>query len=387
MEGNSMNEQLNQFREYLDKIDRSILESLAKRISVVKDIGKAKFSDHDLKFRDFTREEEIIKRIVEKGKDFELDPIHVRKLFGEIIEYSLRVQEQNLFESDAEEKAPLVAYHGCRGSYSYLAAKTHFGVFKGESFLRSYETLPSMIQALVDGERDYALLPLENTTAGSINESYDLLGKYDLKIIGEEILSIQHCLMTLDKIPLHRIKRVLSHPQALLQCSRFLDSLDCQKEAFSNTAKAAEYIQTEQDPSLAAIASRDAAKSHGLHILKDDITNQKKNFTRMIIVSREERFYDPRIVCKTSLIFSLGHQRGALLKALSIFDKYQLNLTKLESRPKINSPWEYVFYVDFEGNNQDEVIQEALSRLSRETSSLKNLGSYPSHLERKVKGL
>ena len=380
-----MTDQLIQFRESLDKIDRSILEGLANRVAVVRDICKAKESNQDLKFRDHKREEEILLRIMEKAKDFKLDPSHVRKLFEEIIEYSLRLQEQNLFEAPDKDQEPSVAFHGCHGSYSYLAAKIHFGAFKGESFLKSYETLSLMIQALVDGESDYALLPLENTTAGSINESYDLLAKYDLRIIGEEILTVRHCLMALEKTPLHRIKRVLSHPQALLQCSRFLETLDCQKEAFSNTALAAQYIQSQQDPSLAAIASHEAAKRHGLHILKEDITNQTKNFTRMVIVAREERLYDCRIPCKTSLVFALGHERGALLKALSVFDKYQLNLTKLESRPKINSPWEYIFYVDFEGNNQDKLTQKALAELSKETTHLKNLGSYPSHLERKVK--
>ena len=112
---------------------------------------------------------------------------------------------------------------------------------------------------------------------------------------------VNHCLMTLEKIPLHRIKRVLSHPQALLQCSKFLETLDCSKEAFSNTAKAAEYIHSKQDLSLAAIASREAAENYGLHVLKDGITNQFKNYTRLIVVSREERFYDLRVPCKHPL--------------------------------------------------------------------------------------
>ncbi len=385
-----MNENLKCYRERLDKIDRLLLEGLSARVSIVKEIGEAKLYDSALKFRDFVREEEILQKIIKKGESYQLDPVHIRKLFSEIIEYSVRVQEQKLYKTKGEE-GPRVAYHGCEGSYSYLAAKTHFGSFKKfskdkrEASFKNYETLREMIQALVDGQQNFAILPLENTTAGSINESYDLLGKYDLKIVGEEILTIDHCLMTLEKSPLHRIKRILSHPQALLQCSKFLETMNCSKEAFSNTAKAAEYIHKLQDPSLAAIASPQAAESYGLHILKSGITNQIKNYTRLIVVSREERFYDQRVPCKTSLVFTLGHEKGALIKALQVFDKYELNLSKIESRPKVNSPWEYVFYVDFEGNCQAPFVKKMLIELSNETTHLKNLGSYPSPLQRKVK--
>jgi len=386
-----MKKNLKEYRNRLDKIDRSLLEALSERVSVVKEIGEAKLHDSGLKFRDFVREEEILQSIIKKGESYQLDPAHIRKLFSEVIEYSVRVQEQKLYKTKIEE-GPYVGYHGCKGSYSYLAAKTHFGSFKrfskseeGATF-KSYETLGVMIQALVDGEQDFAILPLENTTAGSINESYDLLGKYNLKIVGEEILTVNHCLMTLEKTPIHRIKSILSHPQALLQCSKFLETLNCSKEAFSNTAKAAEYIHRSQDPSLAAIASPEAAETYGLYIIKNDITNQFKNYTRLIVVSREERFYDQRVPCKTSLVFTLGHKRGALIKALQIFEKYELNLSKIESRPKVNSPWEYVFYVDFEGNCQATHVKKMLVELSNETTHMKNLGSYPSPLERKVKG-
>tara|TARA_Y100001954_G_C15823433_1_gene611117 strand:+ start:5322 stop:6491 length:1170 start_codon:yes stop_codon:yes gene_type:complete len=386
-----MREDLKEYRNRLDKIDRNLLEGLSERISVANKIGKAKLHNSALKFRDFVREEEILQNIMKKGEMYQLDPSHIRKLFSEIIEYSVRVQEQKLYKTKDEEGLR-VAYHGLKGSYSYLAAKTHFGSFKKfmkvgrEASFESYETLGKMIEALVDGEQDFAILPLENTTAGSINESYDLLGKYDLKIVGEEILEVNHCLMALEKIPLHRIKRILSHPQALLQCSKFLDTLDCSKEAFSNTAMAAEYIHKLQDLSLGAIASPEAAEIYGLHILKNNITNQFKNYTRLIVVSREERLYDQRVPCKTSLVFTLGHTKGALIKALQVFEKYDLNLSKIESRPKVNSPWEYVFYVDFEGNCQDSHVQDMLTELSSKTTHMKNLGSYPSPLERKVKG-
>ncbi|MBG09129.1 MAG: prephenate dehydratase [Halobacteriovoraceae bacterium] len=386
-----MMEILKEYRKRLDKIDSKILEGLSERVFVVEEVGEAKLHDSALKFRDFVREEEILQKIMKKGEAYQLDPVHIRKLFSEIIEYSVRIQEQKLYKTEVEE-GPGVAYHGCKGSYSYLAAKTHFGSFKdfssaekGASF-KSYDTLEGMIQALADGKQDFAILPLENTTAGSINESYDLLGKYDLKIVGEEILTVNHCLMTLEKIPLHRVKRVLSHPQALLQCSKFLENLDCSKEAFSNTAKAAEYIHKLQDPSLAAIASPEAAENYGLHVIEHNITNQVKNYTRLIIVSREERFYDQRVPCKTSLVFTLGHKKGALIRALQVFEKYELNLTKIESRPKVNSPWEYFFYVDFEGNGQDPHVKKMLIELTGETTHMKNLGSYPAPLERKVKG-
>jgi len=219
---------------------------------------------------------------------------------------------------------------------------------------------------------------VENTTAGSINETYDLLAKYDLHQIGEEVHRIEHCLLAVEPVPLSRIRRILSQAQALAQCTEFLDSLDhCQAVSFTDTAMACQKIQADQDLSEGAIASEEAGRLYGLHVIKRNVANQKDNYTRFAVVSRDAVEYDLRIPCKTSVILATRHEKGALLECLSVLAKYDLNLTKLESRPRPNVPWQYLFYIDFEGNIHAPEVQEALAAVKAHTSYMKILGSYP----------
>jgi len=222
------------------------------------------------------------------------------------------------------------------------------------------------------------MLPVENTTAGSINEAYDLLASTHLSVVGEEVLRVEHCLVGLAGVELTDIRRVYSHPQALAQCSAFLAGLDdCTVEAFTDTAMSVQRVRDEGEPSHAAIASERAAALYGLSVIARNAENQTSNYTRFMVVSRKALRFDERVACKTSLIFSTRHEQGALLRCLNVLAERGLNLTKLESRPRMHSPFEYNFYVDFEGNLESEAVQKALEEMRSHTAYLKVLGSYP----------
>jgi chorismate mutase/prephenate dehydratase len=222
------------------------------------------------------------------------------------------------------------------------------------------------------------MLPIENTTSGSVHDAYDALSHTDLAIVGEEVLRIEMCLVGIADVPLDSLRKIYSHPQAISQCTAFLASLpQCTIESFTDTAMSVEKIKAEGDPTHACIASAEAATLHGLHILRRDIANHRENYTRFLVVAREPEPWDPRVPCKTSVMFVTSHERGALLACLNVLAGNGLNLTKLESRPYPGQPFEYLFYVDFEGNVAEVSVQRAIAELSALTRSIKVFGSYP----------
>lgn len=273
----------------------------------------------------------------------------------------------------------VIGYQGTEGAYSQLAAIRHFAESPKSVRCEGFHSFREMLEALRDEKVDYAVLPIENSIAGSINESYDLLAHMGLSLVGEEFQPIAHCLIGAAEVPVTDIRRVYSHPVALAQCGAFLEGLeDCHVEAFVDTAMAVEKVKADADPSQAAIASEQAAVLHGLPILRRDIADHPENYTRMVIVASQPAHYGPDVSCKTSLVFSTIHEQGALARCISIFAERGLNLTKIESRPKPDSPFEYIFYVDFEGNIDASATQEALEELRTVTTFLTVLGSYPS---------
>jgi chorismate mutase/prephenate dehydratase len=270
----------------------------------------------------------------------------------------------------------IVAYQGTDGAYSQIAAERHFA--KRKITCHGHETFRGMLEAVEAGQADYAMQPIENTTAGSINEAYDLLARMNLYVVGEEVLRVEHCLLALPDVGLEQIKRVYSHPQALAQCSEFLSSLPgCEVIAFTDTAMSVKRVKRENDPAQAAVASELAGRIYGLSIVKRDIANQRDNFTRFVVVSKQPMSFDESIECKTSLIFTTRHEQGALVRCLNVLADHGLNLTKIESRPRPNTPFEYIFYVDIEGNVASQHVQSALEGVQKHTSFYKWLGSYP----------
>jgi chorismate mutase/prephenate dehydratase len=222
------------------------------------------------------------------------------------------------------------------------------------------------------------MLPIENTTSGSVHDAYDALSHTDLAIVGEEVLRIELCLIGIADVPLETIERVYSHPQALSQSTAFLSSIPhATVESFTDTAMSVERVKHEQNQRHVCIASAEAATIHGLHILRRDIANHRENYTRFLVIAREAELWDSRVACKTSVMFVTQHERGALLACLNVLAGHGLNLTKLESRPRPGRPFEYLFYVDFEGNIAHTNVQRALDEIAGLTLSLKVFGSYP----------
>jgi chorismate mutase/prephenate dehydratase len=370
---------LNSIRERLSAADAALVDALATRQRLVLEVAQVK-AVGTAALRDVSREEDVLTRVVELGRESGLDPFHITRLFREILGHSLRTQESLLApEPGASQSILRVGFQGSEGAYSHIAGLRHFGTQSREVSYRGYDSFEAMLEGVEEGDIDRAILPLENSTSGSVTPNYDLLARMNLSIVGEEIQEVDHCLLGLEDVPLSRIRRVFSHPVALSQCGRFLSTLvDCQVEAFTDTAMSARKIREDRDPTQAAVASEEAARIHGLTILKRGIADNRENFTRMAIVARRPEPCDLRVPAKTSLVFATRHEEGALLRCLAVLAEHHLSLTKLESRPRPGTPWEYLFYADFEGNIADPEVAIAVRDLQSRASFLKVLGSYPS---------
>lgn len=374
---------LERLRAELDAIDERMVEALADRLRVIGVIAAFKETQPD-QVRDRAREDTLLDRLQARAKELRLDPHFVARLFREILDYSVRRQQEHLLSRERRPDQPVVvAYQGTDGAWGHIAAQRHFGARDADVEYRAFESFRETLEAVRSGAAQFALLPIENTTAGSINEAYDLLARMDLALVGEEIQKVDNCLMALDDVPLDRIRRILSHPQAIAQCAGFLAGLPhCHVESFANTALAARKVRDDKDLSQAAIGSEAAARIWGLRVIARDINDQRENYTRFVVVGARALPCDQRIACKTSLIFATRHEQGALVACLNVLARHGLNLTKLESRPKLGSPWEYVFYVDFEGNLKDAATEAALQELTAHVLSLKVLGCYPARTAR-----
>ncbi|MGD2205678.1 MAG: prephenate dehydratase [Anaerolineae bacterium] len=265
-----------------------------------------------------------------------------------------------------------VAFQGERGAYSEEAVFQFFGP---DVETQACQSLEGIFEAVESGASDYGALPVENSKAGSINQAYDLLLARDLRVWGEAILRVRHALLAPPDTALADIRRVRSHPQALAQCERYLGNHGWTPETTYDTAGSARDLAATPEPGVAVIASRLAGQLYKLDELDYGIEDSVFNYTRFFILGFED---PPRAQRnKTSLVFSTRHQPGALYECLGEFARRRINLTKLESRPRINRPWQYIFYVDFEGHCQDPACEAALMGLLRRSSFVKLLGSYP----------
>lgn len=330
------------------------------------------------------REERLLSKIRDIANEVGLDRYYAEHLFREIITNSVRFQTHSLVDHQNKNGGSRVSvsYQGTDGAYSHLAAIRHFSERYENVDCFGYDTFTEAARAVKDGKVDYALLPIENTTAGSINDTYDILGEANLHIIGEEILKVVHCLLAVEPVEVSKIRRILSHPKAIEQCTHFLAKLPrCKVESYLDTAISAKKVLEDGDLSQAAIAGAHAADHYGLHVIEHDIANQKENFTRFVAVSHEPVRVDTQIPCKTSLMMVTSHNEGSLVECLNVLHKHGINVCKLESRPKINEPFRYSFYVDIEANGSDENTAKALEELAKEAEELKVLGSYAKQLK------
>jgi prephenate dehydratase len=265
-----------------------------------------------------------------------------------------------------------VAFQGETGAYSEEAILQHFGPEVGTLPCRTFREI---FETVLGGQASHGALPVENSTAGSINEAYDLLLEHDLRIWHEVVLRVRHCLLANPDTKLEDVREVRSHPVALAQCERYLAKHGMEPVSASDTAGSARELAAAPRDGVAVIASRLAAQIYGLKLLDAEIQDLPFNYTRFFFLSHQDPPRAERY--KTSLVFTTQHVPGALYNCLGELAERGINLTKLESRPSRTKPWHYVFYLDFEGHRQDPPCEEALLGLLRRTSFVKVLGSYP----------
>ncbi|MCB0359188.1 MAG: prephenate dehydratase, partial [Bdellovibrionales bacterium] len=380
-------EAIGSVRQDINRIDDQLLQLLAARRELISRAAEAKVQQK-LPLRDNIREEELLLRLVQDGRQLQLPSHLVTSVFHAIIDDSLRLQAHRLQEQHAgawtDGRAVRTGFLGAEGSYSYLAAIRHFERASVSVDTRGYSSLRAIVDAVQRREVDIGVLPIENSASGSINECYDILLEKPLSLVGEERLPIDHCLLGLPGAKQSVLATIYSHPQAVEQCAMFLREMPGVRiELCESTADAVKRVQESGDSTAAAIASEYAGIRYGLAVLKANIADQKHNVTRFIFVSAQPRVVDVRIPCKTSIVIATQQKPGALVEALLIFRERGINLSKLESRPMPNSPWEEMFYLDFEGNIADDVTKEVLAELATVTKYIKVLGSYPAdHLPR-----
>ena len=371
-------DQLDGLRGEVDRIDDGILGLLAERREIARRIAAEK-QRAQKPFRDDLREEALLVERLATAGEYELDADLVARLWEPIMADALRVQFDYVQNSvNGRVDAVIIAIQGVEGSNSHQAAHALTPNMNERDFVACNRFVDA-VDAVKDGRANIAVLPIENTTSGAIAEVYDLLLESKVSIVGEVKLQVKHSLVGVRGAQLADLKTIHGHPQAVAQCSDFLAGLpDVEVVYASDTALSARRIAEIDNPTVGALANEDAAKLYGLEVIEPGINNRKSNFTRFVAVAAEPATLDPQVPAKTSLVLSVSNEPGSLAAVLHAFQAEDVSLVKLESRPMINNPWQEMFYMDFEGNVEDERIQRVLDEVRRHTTYLRVLGTYPS---------
>jgi len=371
----SEQQDLSGLRQSLDDVDSGIVHLIARRSGIIAAIAQAK-EQGTAGIQDADRERAVLAGVEAVAADLGVSASLVRRIFRELLSDSVAQQARHLTAEDGGRVR--VAFQGAAHAYSDAAAQKYLAGRGLDGDLTGYRTFREAAAALLAGDRDLAVLPIENTTAGSINEVYALLREHELSIVGEETWKVDHCLAAAADVPLSSLRRIMSHPQGLEQCAQFLQSLpQAVPTSYFDTAGAMRAVAEADDPTAAAIGSPEAAAANGLVVLRHNISDSPDNYTRFVVLSASPVPVDVRIPCKTSLVLVTRHEEGALLRCLEILSGSGHSLTKLESRPRPGRPWEYLFFLDFEGNIADPRTTAALDELRSAALYIKVLGSYP----------
>lgn len=373
---------LKDIRAELDVIDKNIVELFEERLKLVSQVAEYKIANGK-PVLDRQREAEKLAQLAElAGSDF--SKTGVRELFEQIMSISRKRQYQLLTDSGQEEDTGFdvkddidfsharVVYQGVEGAYSQMAMNAFFGA-DTDSF--HVENWRDAMEALKKREADFAVLPIENSSAGIVSENYDLLVEYDNYIVGEQTIKVDHALLGLPDAEMSDITCVYSHPQALMQCVDFLDEhRGWERISLKNTALSAKKVVEDGRKNQAAIANPLTAEIYGLKVLESSINYSSENSTRFIIVSGKKMCR--REAGKISICFEIPHESGSLYHMLSHIIYNNLNMNKIESRPIKDKSFEYRFFVDFEGNLADSAVQNAIKGLTEEAGKLRILGNY-----------
>lgn len=371
---------LNKIREQITELDQQLLGLFSKRRSLTLNVAKSKA--HQVRpVRDQQREQELLVRLIKQGRELGLDAHYVTSIFQTIIEDSVLNQQaylQTLANPNIQVPTVSVAFLGDKGSYSYLASHRYFSRRAEkiiESGCKSFGEIMQMVEA---GHVDYGVLPIENTSSGSINEVYDVLQHTNLSIVGEITQPIEHCLLTAVNTRLDKIDTIYAHGQPISQCSNFLDKQqDIRIEYCDSTADAMAKVYELQQSNVAVIGSEEGGHLYELHALEKSIANQVENHSRFILVARKPVDVAEQIPAKTAIILATGQKPGALVECLLVLKEKGINMCKLESRPIQGRPWEEMFYIDVEQNLKSLAMQEAITEITALTNFIKVLGCYP----------
>lgn len=368
-------------REQIDEIDAQMVELYEKRMDICRQVAEHKIETGKKVF-DKAREEEKLRKVKSLTHN-EFNCLGIEELFEQIMSMSRKLQYRLLSEHGSIGRLPFigvdcldsgkarVVFQGAEGAYSQAAMMQYFGD-KVNSF--HVDTFRDAMIAIDEGSADFAVLPIENSTAGIVSEIYDLLVEFENYIVGEQIIKIEHCLMAVPGTKLEDIKTVYSHPQSLMQSSRYLNEHDWRQISMQNNAFAAKKVSEDKDKSQAAIASEYAAQLYGLEVLAKGINQSSTNSTRFIIVTNQKIFLEN--ARKVSICFEVPHESGSLYHMLSHFIYNNLNMNRIESRPIEGRNWEYRFFIDFDGNLSDSAVKNALRGLREEARNMKILGNY-----------
>ncbi len=349
---------LDDLRKQIDDLDTLIVNLIAERMKVTKEIGQEK-QQIGKAVEDKAREKAVLEKVRAQATAARLSPEEIEAVYLKIIAAS------------KEAQSATVAFQGELGAYSEEAALQYFGA---GARLQPCESLEEVFQLVEKSQVQYGLVPVENSLEGSISRTYDLLLDSDLKVNGETELRVVHCLIGLPEATLDGVKEVYSHPQALGQCKNFILKMGWRPNATYDTAGSVKYIKESHSVDKAAIASARAAELYGMKILLKGIEDNSQNFTRFFVLAKTETA--PTGNDKTSIVFTVKHKPGALYEALKELADKRLNLTKIESRPTRQKPWEYNFYVDVDGHHRDSNVRAAIESLKEATVFVKILGSY-----------
>ncbi|EPH7218888.1 bifunctional chorismate mutase/prephenate dehydratase [Serratia ureilytica] len=367
-------------RERISALDLKLLALLAERRELAIEVGKTKLHSHR-PIRDKERERDLLDALIAAAKPYDLDGFYVTRLFQLIIEDSVLTQQALLQHqlNPISQHSARIAFLGPKGSYSHLAARQYAARHFDRLIECGCQKFQDIFAQVETGQADYAILPIENTSSGSINEVYDLLQHTSLSIVGELTNPINHCVLIAGDSDLSQIETVYSHPQPFQQCSQFLNRFPHWKiEYTESTAAAMEKVAKLNSPKVAALGSEAGGALYGLQVLEHNLANQQQNITRFIVLARKAIDVSEQVPAKTTLIMATGQQSGALVEALLVLRDNGIIMTKLESRPINGNPWEEMFYIDVQANLRAEAMQKALRDLAPITRSLKVLGCYPS---------
>lgn len=372
---------LKEARKNIDAIDKQIVELFEKRMLEANAVAEYKRKTGKAVY-DKEREDEKLEHLGQLSSN-EFNKKAITELFSQIMsisrkyQYTVLPQTSKLADFKKAEELPVgpdtkVCYFGVPGAHTHQAMEDFFGE---EITGISCPTFQIVMEAVEQGEADYGVLPIENSSTGGITANYDLLLNYSNCIVGQYVNRIEQCLLALPGVAMDELKTVYSHPQGLLQCSGFLkEHPELDQIEFSNTATAAKKVAEDRERSQAAIAAKRAAKEYGLQVLKEGIQQEINNSTRFIVIGREPIYLADSN--KIALCIELSHECGTLYRILSHFLFNGLNMTQIESRPMKGKNWEYRFFIDIEGNLEDPSVQNALRGIKEEAKSVRVLGNF-----------